>query len=66
VDGARCALIMCAVCPGDFVLFETLKDVQSDRTMCFGSLKHHCISARKACTLFLVRSLPPPQRPCCL
>jgi hypothetical protein len=22
---ARCALITCAVCPGDFVLFETLK-----------------------------------------
>ncbi len=42
MDGARCALITCAVCPGDFVLFETLKDVQSDRTTCFGSLKHPC------------------------
>jgi hypothetical protein len=38
VDGARCALITYAVCPGDFVLFETLKDVQSDRTTCLGSL----------------------------
>ena len=29
VEGARCALITCAVCPGDYVLFETLKDVQN-------------------------------------
>ena len=33
--GARCALITCAVCLGDYVLFETLKDVQNDKTTCF-------------------------------
>jgi hypothetical protein len=38
----HCALITCAVFPGELVLFETLKDIQGDKTTCMGSIENPC------------------------
>ena len=38
----HCALITCAVYPGELVLFETLKEIQGDKTTCIGSLELPC------------------------
>ena len=58
------ALITCAVCPGDFVLFENLKDVQNDRTTCFGSLELPCQKSLHALLGEIPATPAAPMLPC--